>query len=143
VDLKKELLSIAEEFKNFALKGSVIDLAIGVVIGASFTAIVKSLVDNIIMPIVSVPIYYLNGGEYKTWHLGPILFGQFLGDVLTFLIVAFALFIFIVKFLGWILRRKKEAPPPPVLTKDQELLVEIRDLLKNQKQGEARAEART
>ena len=52
--------------------------------------------------------------------------------MLNFLIVAFALFLFIVKFLGWIMRTKKEAPPPP-LTKDQELLVEIRDLLKNQR----------
>ena len=60
----------------------------------------------------------------------PIPYGLFLGDVVNFIIVALVLFLFIVKFLGWILRTKKEAPPPP-LTKDQELLVEIRDLLKN------------
>jgi len=133
VDPKKQLLSFAEEFRNFALKGSVIDLAVGLVIGASFTAIVKSLVDNIIMPIVSVPIsIFAKGGGYTTWNLWGIQYGHFLGDVVNFLIVAFALFIFIVKFLGWIMRTKKEAPPPS-LTKDQELLVEIRDLLKNQR----------
>ena len=53
------------------------------------------------------------------------------GDILNFLIIALALFFFIVKFLGWILRTKREAPPPPPLTKDQELLIEIRDLLKH------------
>ena len=63
----------------------------------------------------------------------PFSFGHFLGDVLNFLIVALALFLFIVKFLGWILRSKREAPPTPSLTKDQALLVEIRDLLKKQR----------
>jgi large conductance mechanosensitive channel len=130
MDPTKKLASFAEEFRNFALKGSVIDLAVGVVIGAAFTGIVNSLVKNIIMPIVSIPIPSKEG--YTSWHLGPVLVGQFLGDVVNFLIVAFALFLFIVKFLGWIMRTKKEAPPPS-LTKDQELLVEIRDLLKNQR----------
>jgi large conductance mechanosensitive channel len=124
----KHLLSFAEEFKAFALKGNVIDLAVGVVIGTAFGAIIKSLVENIIMPIVSIPIPTTGG--YTTWHIGPIQFGHFLGDVLNFLVIALALFVFIVKFLGWILRTKKEAPPP-AMTKDQELLVEIRDLLKN------------
>jgi len=128
MDPTKKLLSFAEEFKSFALKGNVIDLAVGVVIGTAFGAIVNSLVKNIIMPIVSIPIP--TEGGYTTWHLGPIQIGHFLGDILNFLIIAFALFLFIVKFLGWILRTKKDAPPPP-LSKDQELLIEIRDLLKN------------
>lgn len=129
MDPKKQLLSLAEEFKNFALKGNVIDLAVGVIIGGAFGNIVASLVKNIIMPIVSIPIP--TQGGYTTWQFGPVV-GHFLGDVLNFLIVALALFLFIVKFLGWILRSKREAPPTP-LTKDQELLVEIRDLLKAQK----------
>jgi large conductance mechanosensitive channel len=133
VDAKKQLLSFAEEFKNFALRGSVIDLAVGLVIGAAFTAIVKSLVDNIIMPIVSYPITFISGGGgYTTWSIKGIQIGHFLGDVVNFIIVAFALFLFIVKFLGWIMRTKKEAAVTP-LTKDQELLIEIRDLLKNPK----------
>jgi len=130
LDPKKQFLTFAEEFKNFALKGNVIDLAVGVIIGAAFGNIVTSLVKNIIMPIVSIPIP--TQGGYTDWKLGPVLVGHFLSDVLSFLILALALFLFIVKFLGWVLRTKKEAPPPP-LTKDQELLIEIRDLLKSQK----------
>ncbi len=130
MDPKKELFSFAEEFKNFALKGNVIDLAVGVIIGGAFGNIVTSLVKNIITPIITIPVP-LNG-EYTSWKVGPVLIGTFLGDVLTFLLTAFALFLFIVKFLGWIMRTKKAAPPPPALTKDQELLVEIRDLLKSQ-----------
>ncbi len=130
LDPTKKLVSLAEEFRNFALKGSVIDLAVGVVIGTAFSGIVKSLVDNIIMPTVS---FLVPGkGGYTTWQLGPVQVGHFLGDVVNFLIIALALFLFIVKFLGWIMRTKKEAPPP-ALTKDQELLLEIRDLLKSQR----------
>ena len=130
MDPTKKLASFAEEFKNFALKGNVIDLAVGVVIGTAFGAIVNSLVKNIVMPIVSIPIP--TEGGYTKWQIGPVLVGHFLGDVLNFLVIAFALFLFIVKFLGWILRTKRDLPPPP-LTKEQELLVEIRDLLKSQR----------
>jgi large conductance mechanosensitive channel len=133
IDIKdpaKKALSLFEEFKNFALKGNVIDLAVAVVIGAAFNTIVTSLVKNIVMPIVSIPIP--THGGYTDWQIGPVLLGHFLADVLNFLVVALALFIFIVKFLGWIMRTKTEAPPP-ALTKDQELLIEIRDLLKTQR----------
>ena len=125
--------SLLDEFKQFALKGNVIDLAIGVIIGAAFGKIVDSLVKHIIMPLVSVVVpgkqSYL---EWK-WVLDgkEVPYGLFLGEIVNFLILAFVLFIFIVKFLGWVMRTKKEevaAPPPP--TKDQELLAEIRDLLK-------------
>lgn len=131
----KKAFSLAEEFKNFALKGNVIDLAVGVIIGAAFGKIVDSLVKNIMMPLISLAMpsdqSYLNWA----WHIGgkDIPYGLFLGELLNFLIVAFALFLFIVKFLGWIMRSKKDeaaAPPPP--SKDQELLAEIRDLLKAQ-----------
>ena len=130
----KKAATLVEEFKTFAFKGNVIDLAVGVIIGAAFAKIVDSLVKQIIMPLVSV----LMPGEqsYVNWKWvingKEIPYGQFLGEVVNFLIVAFVLFIFIVKFLGWLMRFKKEesvtAPPPP--TKDQELLSEIRDLLK-------------
>jgi large conductance mechanosensitive channel len=128
----KRAFSLLEEFKSFAFKGNVVDLAVGVIIGAAFSNIVKSLVDNVIMPLIGV----MPGEEgFKNLTLPfagrDIPVGKFIGDVINFLIVAFVLFIFIVKFLGWIMRSKKEAPPPP-LTKDQELLTEIRDLLKSQ-----------
>jgi large conductance mechanosensitive channel len=129
----KQAFSLLEEFKNFALKGNVIDLAVGVIIGAAFGAIVKSLVDNIMMPLIGT---VLPGNQhYKdlAWHVGgqDIRYGAFLADVVNFVIVAFALFLFIQKFLGWIMRsRKEEAATPAPLSKDQELLTEIRDLLK-------------
>ncbi|WP_074311096.1 large conductance mechanosensitive channel protein MscL [Singulisphaera sp. GP187] len=131
----KQASSLFGEFKNFAFKGSVIDLAVGVIIGAAFGKIVTSLVDHIIMPFIGVLLPGKSG--YQGWTLpirGKVIpYGLFLGDVVNFLIVAAALFLFIVKFLGWIMRSKQEeAKAAPPLTKDQELLSEIRDLLKQQ-----------
>ena len=131
---RKQVSALLEEFKNFALKGNVIDLAIGVIIGAAFGKIVDSLVKHIIMPFISVII----PGEqsYLTWKWvingKAIPYGLFIGEIANFLIVTLALYIFIVKFLGFIMKRKKEeeAAAPP-LTKDQELLTDIRELLKN------------
>ena len=133
MDARKKMSSVLEEIKNFALKGNVVDLAIGVIIGAAFGKIVDSLVKHIIMPAVSLVMpgeqsylgwkWVVNGKE--------IPYGLFIGEVVNFLIIALALYLFIVKFLGFIMKSKEEeaqAPPPP--TRDQELLVEIRDLLK-------------
>ncbi len=122
-------LSLFEEFKNFAFKGNVVDLAVGVMIGAAFGKIVTSLVENIFMPLVSLVLPAEQ--EYKNWvwAIGEkkVHYGLFIADVVNFLLVALVLYLFIVKFLGWLMQTKK-APPPP--TKDQELLTEIRDLLK-------------
>jgi len=141
LDPTKKAFSLFEDFKNFALKGNVIDLAVGVIIGAAFGAIVKSLVDNIMMPLISSIVGSSSAEEgYKAWAFtvrgNTVHYGLFLGDIINFLIVALALFIFIQKFLGFVLRNKKEeavAPPPP--TRDQELLMEIRDLLKEKQPG--------
>jgi len=126
-------LTLINEFKKFALKGNVIDLAVGVIIGAAFGKIIESLVKHLIMPTIGV----LMPGEqgYLGWKLvingKDIPYGLFLGEILNFLIVALALFFFIVKFLGAVMRSKKEdAAAPPKPTKEQELLTEIRDLLK-------------
>jgi len=131
----KQALSIFEEFKNFAFKGNVVDLAVGVIIGGAFGKIITSMVDNIIMPVVGVILPGNTG--YENWALTfgekTIPYGKFLGDVVSFLILAAALFFFIVKFLGWIMKSKAaEAVVEPAPTKDQELLTEIRDLLKQQ-----------
>ncbi len=133
MDPKKQIFSLVEEFKKFALKGNVIDLAVGVIIGAAFGKIVSSLVENIIMPTIGAIMpggnSYKDLGVYVNHAFIPT--GLFLGDVVNFLIISIALFIFIVKFLGLVMRSKKEeiaAPPPP--TKEQELLMEIRALLK-------------
>jgi large conductance mechanosensitive channel len=135
----KRVGGLLDEFKAFAFKGSMIDLAIGVVIGAAFGTIVKSLVDNIIMPLISLVIPSSTSYENLKWVLSShvedgktvekaVYYGKFLADTLNFIIVAFVVFIFLKKLMGWILRSKEQAPPPP--TKDQELLTEIRDLLK-------------
>jgi large conductance mechanosensitive channel len=127
----RQVFSLFEEFKNFAFKGNVIDLAVGVIIGAAFGGIVKSLVEDVFMPLVGL---ILPGGGYKEWQWNGVHYGAFIGQVVNFLIIALILFLFIVKFLGWITSFKKQeaaAPPPP--TRDQELLMEIRDLLKKER----------
>lgn len=135
LDPTKKAFSLFEEFKAFAFKGNVIDLAVGVIIGAAFGKIVDSLVKHIIMPIVSLIMPGEQG--YLAWKFvfdgKEIPYGLFIGEIVNFLVVALALFIFIVKFLGWIMKSKQEeaaAAPPPPPTRDQELLAEIRDLLK-------------
>ena len=130
----KKASSLFEEFKKFAFKGNVVDLAIGVIIGAAFGTIVKSLVEDIIMPLIGLILPGAKGYEGWVWQVGDktITYGKFLGSVVNFLIIALVLYIFIVKFLGWIMKSQQEeaAPAPP--TRDQELLMEIRDLLKQQ-----------
>lgn len=133
IEPTKRALTLVDEFKNFALKGNVVDLAVGVIIGAAFGKIVDSLVKNIIMP--SIGLLMPSDQGYLDWKLvvgeKEIPYGLFLGEVLNFLIVTAALFLFIKKFLGYLLRSRTvpgAAPPPP--TRDQELLTEIRDLLK-------------
>lgn len=121
--------SLLEEFKSFIMKGNVVDLAVGVIIGGAFGKIVDSLVNHIIMP--AIGMFLPDPEGYKAWKLGPVLVGEFLGTVINFLVIAAAIWIFIVKFLGFLTKAKQTeaaAPPPP--TKDQELLTEIRDLLK-------------
>src|SRR4051812_44806823 len=132
-EAKNKAFSLFEEFKKFAFKGNVVDLAIGVIIGAAFGAIVKSLVEDLIMPLIGLILPGGKGYEGWVWQVGDksIPYGKFLGAVINFLIVALVLYVFIVKFLGWIMRSQHEQvadPAPP--TKDQELLMEIRDILK-------------
>ena len=136
LDPTKAAFSLFEEFKNFAFKGNVIDLAVGVIIGAAFGKIIDSLVKNIIMPFIGLIMPGDQGYAGWKWMIKgvEIPYGLFISEIVNFLIVALALFIFIVKFVGWIMKSKQEeaaapAPPPPP-TKDQELLTEIRDLLK-------------
>lgn len=126
----KKAVSLFEEFKQFAFKGNVIDLAIGVIIGAAFGKIIDSLVKNLIMPLISVILPSEQSYLQWQWKIDdkPIPYGLFLGEVVNFLIVALALFLFLVKFLGGVMRLRKQEEPPP--TRDQQLLTEIRDLLK-------------
>lgn len=132
----KQAASLFDEFKNFAFKGNVVDLAVGVIIGGAFGKIVDSLVKNLIMP--SIAVVMPGDQEYVTWawtvNGKAIPYGLFLAEVVNFLILAAVLFLFIVKFLGWLMRSRTAAvaapqsPPPP--TTQEVLLMEIRDLLK-------------
>jgi large conductance mechanosensitive channel len=132
----KRAFSLAQEFKTFAFRGSVIDLAVGVVIGAAFGNVVNSLVKNLLLPLIGLLLPGDKRWErWSFWVSGKeVPYGLFLGDVVSFLIVALAVFFFVVKFLGWVLRARQEAAaaaPPP--SKEEELLTEIRDLLKTAK----------
>jgi large conductance mechanosensitive channel len=133
LEARKKAFSLVEEFRNFAFKGNVIDLAVGVIIGAAFGKIIDSLVKHLIMPLIGVIMPGQQGYLGWKWVINgkEIPYGLFLGEIVNFLIVALALYFFIVKFLGLMMKAKNEeaaAPPPP--TRDQELLMEIRDLLK-------------
>ncbi|HEY6241095.1 MAG TPA: large conductance mechanosensitive channel protein MscL [Burkholderiales bacterium] len=132
-DHARKALSVLEEFKNFALKGNVVDLAVGVIIGASFAKIVDSLVKHILMPFLGILVPGEQG--YLGWKIvvgaKEIPYGLFLGEVVNFIIIAFVLYLFIVKFLGMVMKVKESTPPAP--TKQEVLLAEIRDLLKAQK----------
>ena len=118
-----------KEFRDFAMRGNVIDLAVGVIIGAAFGKIVTSVVSDLIMPLINPMI---PGGDWRAMEVGPgIKLGSFLGTVLDFIFVAFAVFI-LVKTINR-LKKKEEAKPPVVaeVPPDVKLLTEIRDLLSN------------
>lgn len=144
---------IFSDFRDFAFKGNLIDMAVGIIIGGAFGTLVKSLVDDIFMPVIG---YFTGGIDFrdKVLVLGEIpagktakaaaeagevvlvTYGNFITSFISFLILAFVLFLVIVKFMN-ALKKKLEKPAEeeaaPALSPDVVLLTEIRDLLKNQK----------
>ena len=140
-------MSFIQDFKAFALKGNVVDMAVGVIIGGAFGKIVTSIVNNIIMP----PIGVLTGGmdftdlklvlkdavkegDQVVSEAVTINYGQFIQDVVDFLVIAFCIFL-MVKGIAALSRKKEEKPagpaPAPEPSAEEKLLTEIRDLLKN------------
>lgn len=122
-----------QEFRQFAMRGSVIDLAVGVIIGAAFGKIVTSAVDDLIMPLLN-PL--MPGGDWRLMEIGPgVKIGAFLGTVLDFLFIAITVF-FIVKAFNR-MKKKEEAKPvgPAELPPDVKLLTEIRDLMRERGNG--------
>ena len=134
------------EFKKFALRGNVVDLAIGVIIGAAFGKIVGSLVDDVIMPVIG---RIFGGLDFTNYFVGltpaasqaptyeaakkagaTLGYGTFITVSVNFVIIAFVLFLLIRGMNRVIKEEERAAPPPAPPTKDQELLTEIRDLLK-------------
>ncbi len=127
-------MSFISEFKEFAMKGNVLDMAVGVIIGGAFGKIVSSLVDNVLMPIIGV----LTGGvDFSALSVkvvdAEVKYGMFVQNVIDFLIIAFCIFL-MLKGINKFNRKKKakpEQPAAPAGPTQEELLAEIRDLLKN------------
>ncbi|EOS9899061.1 large-conductance mechanosensitive channel protein MscL [Vibrio cholerae] len=133
-------MSLLKEFKAFASRGNVIDMAIGIIIGAAFGKIVSSFVADIIMPPIGIILGGVNFSDLSFVLLAAqgdapavvIAYGKFIQTVVDFTIIAFAIFMGL-KAINTLKRKEEEAPKaPPAPTKDQELLSEIRDLLKAQ-----------
>jgi large conductance mechanosensitive channel len=131
-------MSILKDFKDFAMRGNVVDMAVGIIIGGAFGKIVSSLVTDVIMP----PIGYLMGGvDFSNLAIKikdavgeapavEIRYGAFINSIINFLIVAAAIF-FLVQLMSKLMKKKAEAPaPPPAPSREVLLLSEIRDLLK-------------
>lgn len=121
-------MGMLKEFRDFALKGNVVDLAIAVIIGAAFGAIVTSLVDDVITPLLLTPaLKAANAQDLDKLTWGTVKYGKFLSAIIKFLIVAFILFL-IIKGMNRF--KKKEAVAPAATPEDILLLREIRDSLK-------------
>ncbi len=123
-------MSFIKEFKQFAMRGNVIDLAVAVVIGTAFGKIITSLVDGIIMPLIGLLLGGINITS-KSFTLGDavVKWGGFLQAIIDFTIIALAIFV-AIKFVN-ILKRKEDEEQTPILSHQEVLLMEIRDLLKD------------
>lgn len=127
------------EFKTFAMRGNVIDLAIGVIIGSAFSAITTSLINDVIMPILGI---FLGGIDFQNWSIPlpnyfhsstpPVMYpGKLINAVINFIVIAFVIFV-VIKIINKARTKQDETPPaPPEPTKEELLLTEIRDILKD------------
>lgn len=131
-------MSMIKEFKDFAMRGNVVDLAVGVIIGGAFGKIVTSLVDDMIMPVLSIAIGKVNFSDLKVvlvqaqGETAEVAFryGAFLQNVFNFLIIAFSIFL-MVKLMNSLKKKEEAAPTPsPEPTKTEVLLEEIKEILK-------------
>ncbi len=133
-----------KEFRDFAMRGNVVDLAVGLILGTAFGAIIKSLVDDIITPPIGLVLGNVDFSDLR-YVLQPasispdgteiaevaLRYGAFLNFILTFAIVAFAMFM-IVRVMNNLRKKEEAAPAPPEPTQQEKLLIEIRDLLARQ-----------
>ncbi|WP_298974239.1 large-conductance mechanosensitive channel protein MscL [uncultured Fusobacterium sp.] len=131
-------MKLVDEFKAFVMRGNVLDLAVGVIIGAAFGKIVASLVNDIFMPIIGMIIGNVDfttleikiGEPVEGAEQAAIKYGMFIQEIINFLIIALCIFMFI-KLINKVQKKKEEAPAPaPEPTKEEVLLTEIRDSLK-------------
>ena len=130
-------MKLFDEFKAFVMRGNVVDLAVGVIIGGAFGKIVTSLVNDIFMPIIGMILGNVNfssleiklGEPVEGVEQAAIKYGMFIQEIVNFIIIAFCIFMFI-KLINRIQKKKEEAPvPAPEPTKEEVLLTEIRDAL--------------
>ena len=124
------------EFKECAMRGNVMDLAVGVIVGGAFSAITTSLINDILMPLIGIFVSETSFANLTiTVGSAVITYGNFIQAVINFLIMAFVVFC-MVKGINRLSRKKEEAPPPPPAKEpsaEEKLLAEIRDLLKEQR----------
>jgi large conductance mechanosensitive channel len=120
-------------FRDFVLRGNVIDLAVGVIIGAAFGAVVTSLVENILMPLIGA---IFGQPDFSAIVLGPLKIGLFMNALVSFLLIAIAVYFFIIVPMNAATARlkKPEETPAPALTDEAKLLIEIRDMMKSGQQ---------
>ena len=139
-------MGFISEFKEFAMKGNVMDMAVGVIIGGAFGKIVSSLVSDVLMPLIGkatggvsfVDLFVnLGDGEYKTLAeaqeagAAVLAYGQFIQNIIDFIIIAFCIFL-MIKGMNKLKKKEEPAPEAPAGPTQEELLAEIRDLLKKQ-----------
>lgn len=124
-------MGMISEFKAFAMKGNVVDLAIGVIIGGAFGKIVSSLIDDVITPLLLQPaLEAANLSKIEELTIfGGVKYGMFVSAVINFIIIAFVLFL-IIKGINASKKKEEAAPAPPAGPTQEELLIQIRDLLK-------------
>ena len=119
-----------KEFKEFAMKGNIVDLAVAVIIGAAFGAIISSLVDDVITPLLLTPALDAIGAKNineLTW--GTVKYGNFLSAIIKFIVIAFVLFL-IIKGMNRFMKKKEAPPAPAEPSLTEKLLMEIRDSLR-------------
>lgn len=141
-------MSFIKEFKTFAMRGNVLDMAVGIIIGGAFGKIVSSFVADVIMPPIGILIGGVDFSQLKIQLKAPVLdeagevltqavtlnYGVFINTIIDFTIIAFAIFL-LIKMINKLQRKKEEAPAPvapPAPSNEEKLLSEIRDLLKEQ-----------
>jgi large conductance mechanosensitive channel len=125
-------MGMMKEFKEFAMKGNVIDMAVGVVIGAAFGKIVSSLIDHVITPLVLTPaLDAAKLSDIAQLKVGAVKYGEFLSNVISFILIAFVLFM-VIKGINKMNKKEEAAAPaaPPEPSSTDKLLMEIRDSLK-------------
>ncbi|MCC6760465.1 MAG: large conductance mechanosensitive channel protein MscL [Chitinophagaceae bacterium] len=122
-------MGFLKEFKEFAMKGNVVDLAIGVIIGGAFGSIVKSFIDDVITPLLLAPaLKAANMENIQDLKMGAVKYGNFLSAIISFAVIALVLFL-VVKGINK-MKKAEPAPPPAGPTPTEQLLAEIRDALK-------------